>query len=113
MKLYNQINSLVCLLFRNLLIYRLMKFRSSKRLLLVFCVSFFLFIELCGQLSKLGDIFMSNVTESDPEHTQKIASAFDTIMKSCGGEPLESAVLYYSLMIYYRHNVLMKRFLDF
>lgn len=36
---------------------------------------------------------MSNVTESDPEHTQKIASAFDTIMKSCGGEPLESAVL--------------------
>ena len=56
---------------------------------------------------------MSNVTESDPEHTQKIASAFDTIMKSCGGEPLESAVLYYCLKIYYRHNVLMKRFLDF
>lgn len=113
MKLYNQINSLVCLFIRNLLIYRLMKFRSLKRLLLVICVSFLLFVELCGHLSKLGDIFMSNVTESDPEHTQKIASAFDTIMKNCNGEPLESAVLYYCFMIHYRHNVLMKRFLVF
>lgn len=113
MKLYNQINSLVCLFIRNLLIYRLMKFRSLKRLLLVICVSFLLFVELCGHLSKLGDIFMSNVTESDPEHTQKIASAFDTIMKNCNGELLESAVLYYCFMIHYRHNVLMKRFLVF
>lgn len=56
---------------------------------------------------------MSNVTESDPEHTQKIASAFDTIMKNCNGEPLESAVLYYCFMIHYRHNVLMKKFLVF
>ena len=69
MKLYNQITSLI---------EEVQKFEKTVT-------------ELCGHLAKLGDIFMSNVNESDPDHTQKIATAFNTIMKDCGGEPLESA----------------------
>ena len=41
---------------------------------------------------KLGEVFASNVNESDPESTQRIASAYDQIMKSCKDEPLEMAV---------------------
>ena len=43
-------------------------------------------------MTKLGDIFMGGVSDSDPENTKKIATAFDTIMKSCSEEPLQSAV---------------------
>ena len=41
---------------------------------------------------KLGEVFASNVNESDPESTQRIASAYDQIMKACNDEPLETAV---------------------
>lgn len=71
---------------------RLNKFRSSRRLLLVICVLESLLIELCSQLGKFGDIFMATVNESDPDHTQKIATAYDSIVKGCAGEPLEVAV---------------------
>lgn len=56
------------------------------------CVFCDLFTELCAQLGKFGDIFMMTVNESDPDHTQKIANAYDTIVKGAGGEPLEVAV---------------------
>ena len=49
-------------------------------------------IDMCGQLTKFGDIFMSTVNESDPDHSRKIATAYDSIVKTCGGEPLEEAV---------------------
>lgn len=39
----------------------------------------------------LGDTFMGSVNDGDPEHTKKIASAYQQIVKSCGQEPLESA----------------------
>lgn len=75
-----------------LLISRLNKSKSSRRLLLVIEVLSMLSIEMCSQLGKLGDIFMSTVSDSDPEHTRKIASAYDHIVKSCSGEPLEVVV---------------------
>lgn len=71
---------------------RLSKFKSSKRLLPVICVLGSSFVDLCSQLGKFGDIFMANVNESDPDHTQKITTAYDSIVKGCGGEPLETAV---------------------
>lgn len=51
-----------------------------------------LVLDLCGNMVKLGEVFASNVNESDPESTQRIASAYDQIMKSCNDEPLETAV---------------------
>lgn len=51
-----------------------------------------LVLDLCGNMVKLGEVFASNVNESDPESTQRIASAYDQIMKACNDEPLETAV---------------------
>ena len=94
MKLHNQIMDLVYILFYIRVINRLNKFKSSKRLLQVICVSYDLSTELCAQLGKFGDIFMMTVNESDPDHTQKIANAYNTIVKGAGDEPLEMAVVF-------------------
>ena len=53
---------------------------------------------MCGQLTRFGDIFMSTVNESDPDHSRKIATAYDSIVKSCG-EPLEEAVHKFSSLL--------------
>ena len=39
----------------------------------------------------MGDTFMGSVNDGDPDHTKKIASAYQQIVKSCGQEPLEVA----------------------
>lgn len=49
-------------------------------------------LELCKSMTVLGDTFEKGVSESDPEHTQKIASAYNAIVKGCADEPLENAV---------------------
>lgn len=49
-------------------------------------------VELCKTMTVLGDTFEKGVSESDPEHTQKIATAYNAIVKGCAGEPLENAV---------------------
>lgn len=43
-------------------------------------------------MTVLGDTFEKGVSESDPEHTQKIATAYNAIVKGCAGEPLENVV---------------------
>lgn len=35
---------------------------------------------------------MSGVNDGDPDHTKRIASAYDQIVKSCSEEPLQSAL---------------------
>ena len=39
----------------------------------------------------IGDTFMGSVNDGDPDHTKKIASAYQQIVKGCGQEPLEVA----------------------
>ena len=44
-------------------------------------------------MKKFGDICMMTVTDEDPEQSRKIATAYDSIMKSFEGEPLEVLVI--------------------
>lgn len=53
------------------------------------CLSF---TDLCGNMVKIGSIFLEGVNESDPDSTKRIASAYGQIMTSCSEEPLETAV---------------------